>query len=138
MESIAHRQSPTSDSATTGSTPFPAFYKNKVCLTQAALIELKWQGNYWKSQHTQLRKKTQTLQQELDKAHARIRDLKHRLYGKKSEKKGCIQSEQTPATDVLPPRPRGQQGIEQGIGVKPNGTNLRAFSTIKNHELSGS
>jgi transposase len=119
MESTAHRQSNTSGSAKTRRTALPAFYKNKVCLTQAELIELKWQGNFWKSQHAQLRKKSLILQQELDNARARIRDLKHRLYGKKSEKKGGIQSAQMVATDAPPRRPRGQQKGSLGHGRTP-------------------
>ena len=119
MESAAHPNLITSDSVKTRRTAFPAFYKNNVCLTQAEFIELKWQGNFWKSQHAQLRKKTLILQQELASAHAQIRDLKHRLYGKKSEKKGGIQSEQMFATDAPPRRPRGQQKGSQGHGRTP-------------------
>ena len=119
MESAVPSQSCTSDSATTGKTAVPVFFNNKVCLTQAELIELKWQGSFWKFQHAQLQKKTLILQQDLDSAHARIRDLKHRLFGKKSEKKGDIQSEKTSANDVPVPRPRGQQKGSPGHGRTP-------------------
>ena len=46
MESAARSNSITSDSAATGNTAVPVFFYNKVCLTQAELIELKWQENF--------------------------------------------------------------------------------------------
>jgi len=119
MERIAPPQSSTAESATLDKAKIPVFFKNRVCLTQAELIELKWQGKYWKSQHARLREKTRALQQELDSAHARIRDLKQRLYGKKSEKKGVIQSDHASATVVPPSRPRGQQKGSPGHGRTP-------------------
>ena len=60
------------------------FSQNIVQLTQAEHIELKWNANYWKRQHEHLKKQNAELKQELELAHAEIRDLKQRLYGKKS------------------------------------------------------
>ena len=62
------------------------FFRNIVQLTQAEHIELKWSGNYWKRRHEHLKEQNEELKQELTLAHAKIRDLKQRLYGKKSEK----------------------------------------------------
>ncbi|MDA9982613.1 IS66 family transposase, partial [Gammaproteobacteria bacterium] len=93
------------------------FSRNIVHLTQAEHIELKWQGNYWKRQHGYLKKQNQELKQELDLAHGKIRDLKQRLYGKKSEK-GTTKRD-SPATDgnkVCSSRPRGQQKGSKGHG----------------------
>jgi len=101
----------------------PPFAQRTVVLTQAEHIELKHQRNYWQAQHERLQQKYATLQQELDAAQAMIRDLKQRLYGKKSEKKTC-QRDSLSGTDVRgsgspsgsTPRPRGQQRGSQGHG----------------------
>ncbi len=97
------------------STPFS---KNIVQLTQAEYIELKWQGNYWKRQHGHLKKQNEALKQELALAHAKNRDLKQRLYGKKSEK-GTVKRD-TPCDDSRgSARPRGQQKGSRGHGRTP-------------------
>ncbi len=92
------------------------FSQNIVQLTQAEHIELKWQGNYWKRQHEHLKSQNEELKQELGLAHAKIRDLKQRLYGKKNEK-GTTKRDQ-PRTDesATSSRPRGQQKGSQGHG----------------------
>ena len=97
------------------STPFS---KNIVQLTQAEYIELKWQGSYWKRQHGHLKKQNEALKQELALAHAKNRDLKQRLYGKKSEK-GTVKRD-TPCDDSRgSARPRGQQKGSRGHGRTP-------------------
>ena len=95
------------------------FSEKIVQLTQAEHIELKWQGNYWKSQYAQLKKQNEKLKQELELAQATIRDLKQRLYGKHSEK-GTTKRD-TPTTDdnSTPSRPRGQQKGSSGHGRTP-------------------
>ena len=87
-----------------------------VQLTQAEHVELKWQGNYWKRQHARLKERHETLKQELELAHAKIRDLEQRLYGKKSEK-GTTKRDQ-PTSDNKPAssRPRGQPKGSRGHG----------------------
>jgi transposase len=117
--------------------PFP-FSQNIVQLTQEEHIQLKWEVNYWKAQHAQLKekleaqheqlkeefearhthlnKKHKALQRKLDAATARIRDLKQRLFGKKSEK-GVAKSEKVTSTPGSgTPRPRGQQKGSKGHG----------------------
>ena len=100
----------------TGEDVVHPFSRNIVQLTQAEHIELKWQGNYWKRRHGHLKKQNQELNQELDLAHGKIRDLKQRLYGKKSEK-GATKRDH-PATDgnKVCSRPRGQQKGSKGHG----------------------
>ena len=105
----------------------PPFAQRSVVLTQAEHIELKHQASYWKSQHGRLQQKCAGLQQELDTSEAMVRDLKQRLYGKKSEKKTCqrdsipvtgttdSKSDGTPGTS----RSRGQQRGSQGHGRTP-------------------
>jgi transposase len=95
------------------------FSQKIVQLTQAEHIELKWQGNYWKSQHERLKKQHEELKQALELAHAKIRDLEQRLYGKKTEK-GTTKADK-PTTDGTGGscRPRGQQKGSQGHGRTP-------------------
>ena len=57
-----------------------------VVLTQKEHIELKWQGNYWKNQHSRAIKREEDLRQELQQVKAEVVNLKQRLFGKKSEK----------------------------------------------------
>jgi len=96
------------------------FSRKSVCITQKEYIQLKWNGNYWEAQHKQLKQKQHVLEQELAIARARIRDLKQRLYGKKSEKTPSRKDQGE--SNSLPPskRPRGQQ-----IGGKGHGRTHR-------------
>ncbi len=82
MTSPAQHQATATLSAVTGEIASTPFSQNIIQLTQAEHIDLKWQANYWKSQHGHLRKQNEELKQELAFAHAKIRDLKQRLYGK--------------------------------------------------------
>ena len=92
------------------------FSQNLVQLTQEEHIQLKWEAGYWKAQHEQLKQKFDTLQRKLESATARIRDLKQRLFGKKSEKNGAKSDKATTTPHPNPPRPRGQQKGSKGHG----------------------
>ncbi len=92
------------------------FSENLVQLTQEEHVQLKWEAHYWKAQHEQLKKKFDTLQQKLESATARIRDLKQRLFGKKSEKGTAKSDSITTPSDQKPARPRGQQEGSKGHG----------------------
>ena len=92
------------------------FSQKIVHLTQAEHIELKWQGNYWKSQHAQLKKQNENLQQEIEWAQAKIRDLNQRLYGKQSEKSTTKQDLLRTDDPSRSSRPRGQQKGSPGHG----------------------
>ena len=109
MTSPAQHQATATPPAVTGEIATTPFSQNIVQLTQAEHIELKWQGSYWKSQHEHLKKQNEELKQELASAHAKIRDLKQRLYGKKSEK-GTAQRDR-PTTDERPWRIRTQAAM---------------------------
>ncbi|MCP5018430.1 MAG: hypothetical protein GY938_24600, partial [Ketobacter sp.] len=98
--------------------PHP-FFQNRVQLTQAEHIELKWQGNYWKRQHAQLKKRYEQQTQELELAQAKIRDLEQRLYGKKSEKGTTKRDKPTTEDSPAASRPRGQQKGSSGHGRTP-------------------
>ena len=57
-----------------------------VFLTQTELTKLKWAGNYWKAQYERTVKREELLKKELEEQKSLVRDLRQRLFGKKSEK----------------------------------------------------
>ena len=61
------------------------FSQQTVVLTKQAYIALKWEANYWRAQHARLKREA-ALKAQVAALEATIRDLKQRLYGKKSEK----------------------------------------------------
>ena len=95
----------------TGTTPFS---QQTVVLTKQAYIQLKWEANYWRAQHTRLLEREAALKAEVETLHATIRDLTQRLYGAKSEKTaGCDAAGQAKSGS---PRHRGQQPGSPGHG----------------------
>src|SRR6266542_6688425 len=95
----------------TGATPFS---QQTVVLTKQAYIELKWKANYWQAQYEQLLKREAALTAQVAAHEATIRDLKQRLYGKKSEKSPG--PERVGESKPLSTRKRGQQPGSQGHG----------------------
>ena len=61
------------------------FSQQTVALTKQAHIELKWKANYWQALYERLLKREAALKAKVAAHEATIRDLKQRLYGKKSE-----------------------------------------------------
>jgi len=119
MTSPVRHQATATPLAVAGAIATTPFAQNIVQLTQAEHIELKWQGSYWKSQHGHLKKQNEELKQELALAHAKIRDLKQRLYGKKSEKGTAKRDKPTTDERLASSRPRGQQKGSKGHGRTP-------------------
>jgi transposase len=119
MTSPARHPATATPPAVTGEIATTPFSQHIVQLTQAEYIELKWQGSYWKSQHGHLKKQHEQLKQELALAHAKIRDLKQRLYGKKSEKRTAKSDKPTTDERLGSSRPRGQQKGSKGHGRTP-------------------
>ena len=94
-----------------GETPFSRQY---VWLTKQEHIELKSQIAFWKAQHTRALEREKALQKELEEARAEIRDLRQRLYGRKSEK--AAPRDDRTFTGGGSSRPRGQQKGAKGHG----------------------
>ena len=107
-----------------------------VTLSKQEHIELVWAANYWKMEHgraaqralsiegvyrERLRQAAQCAEQreaallgELNTAHAKIRDLEQRLFGRKSERARVIDAQHRQASGG--PRRRGQQRGAPGHG----------------------
>lgn len=90
------------------------FSQQMVVLTKQAHIELKWKANYWQALYERLLKREAALKAKVATQEAIIRDLKQRLYGKKSEQSASPESvgESKPSSA----RKRGQQPGSQGHG----------------------
>ena len=94
-----------------GETPFS---RQHVWLTKQEHIELKSQIAFWKAQHARALEREKALQKELEEARAEIRDLRQRLYGRKSEK--AAPRDDRTFTVGGSSRPRGQQKGAKGHG----------------------
>jgi transposase len=79
---------------------------------------LRAEAGYWKSRHADAVKRNEQLQSELDQARGEIRQLKDKLFGRKSERRSAGQhlaklvEEEGPS----PPRKRGGQPGHRGHG----------------------
>ena len=62
------------------------FSKEQITLPKEEYIQLKWEVNYWKSQHQRAIIREDELKTNIAELEAQIKDLKHRVFGKKSEK----------------------------------------------------
>ena len=88
MESTSQHSTTRSQPIEREKTTNSPFSQVVITLTQEEYVQLKWDANYWKGQYTQVKQKNEDLKLELESANARIRDLKQRLFGKKTEKGG--------------------------------------------------
>ncbi len=88
------------------------FSQTTVVLTKKEYIQLKWDANYWRRQHGRVVEREAALKKEVDHWKAQVRDLKQRLYGKKSEKSSQLTTRQEPSSA----RRRGHQKDAPGHG----------------------
>jgi len=89
-----------------------------VTVNKAEYIQLKWEANHRKAQFERASKRIVELEKELEAAQATIRDLKQRLYGKKSEK-STGQDKVGKPEPSCPKNKRGQQQGAKGHGRTP-------------------
>ena len=113
MENMNAPQSSLIDQPESGKNRTP-FSQTMVQLTKQEYIQLKWDSRYWHRQHDRSLARELALKQENERLQAQLRDLKQRLYGKRSEKT-IAQSESLPNAGKSS-RPRGQKPNSQGHG----------------------
>lgn len=106
---------------------------NLVAITQKELTRLKWEGRYWKAQHQRATEREARLKKEIEQKKALIRDLQHRLFGKKSET-GASPAAPKKSPPAPVKRPRGQQAGSPGHGRTPR-PDLPVIE--EHHELPG-
>jgi transposase len=82
------------------------------------LIELRLQANYWRAQHQRAVQREVDLKEQVQQLQGEIRELKRRLYGRKSETSASTKPPLNPnsPTNHGKPRSRGQQHGSQGHG----------------------
>ena len=97
--------------------PATPFSRELVTITKEEYIELTCQANFWKAQHTQIKRKCAELEEACQYKDAKIRDLQKRVFGKKSEKQSSTKSEKDEQTTTR--RKRGQQPGSSGHGRTP-------------------
>jgi len=90
------------------------FAQVMVSISKREYVQLKWDAHYWQMSHQRAVGREAELKSRIETLQALVRDLRQRLFGRKSEK-GSAQSEQ----QSKPPqskRPRGQQRGGRGHG----------------------
>lgn len=100
-----------------------------VFLTQKELTKLKWAGNYWKAQYERAVKREDLLKKELEEQKSLVRDLRQRLFGKKSEK-GNKRKDSNPDKD---PSKKGKRGAKKGSSG--HGRTMRPDLPVINEQL---
>jgi transposase len=90
-----------------GQAALTPFAREMVLIPKQELIELRCQAAYWEAQHARAKEKLDAQAAELLLKDAEIKDLKNRLFGKKSEKNTSSGSESS--QDSSSRKARGQQ-----------------------------
>jgi transposase len=103
-----------SDQALVNGSSATPFSQQTVVLTQQAYIQLKWDASYWRAQHARQVEREAALKAQVAALEATVRDLKHRLYGTKSEKSAG--PERAGKLKPTKTRNRGQQPGSAGHG----------------------
>lgn len=105
-----------------------------VQLSKQEYIQLKWDSRYWRRQHDRALAREVVLKQENEHLQAQIRDLKQRLYGKRSEKTVTQSEAQTNAGKSS--RPRGQTPNSQGHGrtLRPHLPIIEEWHALPSHQ----
>jgi len=80
------------------------------------ITELRLQANYWQAQHQRAVQREAALKQEVLFLQAEIRELKRRLYGRKSETASAHKPDAKVTPNQGTKRPRGQQRGSKGHG----------------------
>ena len=104
------------------------YSQKMVLITQETYIELKSQVNYYKKQHELAKEKIKKLEQKIQEKEGKIKDLKKRVFGKKSEKKSSTKNKKGNRVDSSP-RKKGQQKNKKGHG-RTNRPNLPIIDDI--------
>ncbi|MFL7808319.1 MAG: transposase, partial [Anaerolineae bacterium] len=85
-------------------------------ISKSQRIQLEAEAGYWKAQHAQAKRKIASLERELERKAARIKDLLARLFGKKSEKGKSGTDDGQARQQGAKGRGRGQQPGSRGHG----------------------
>ena len=84
-------------------------------ISEKEYLELKCEVGYWRTMHNKSIVREKILKQIINEQKGQIRDLRHRVFGKKSEKKNSSKDEGK-SKNSNSKRPRGQQPGSKGHG----------------------
>jgi hypothetical protein len=98
MEVVSQRSLPSAIFSEDSWEEASPFSQTTVILSKKEYIQLKWDVNYWRRQHARVVERERALKKEVEHWKAQVRDLKQRLYGKKSEKSAQLTSPQASST----------------------------------------
>ncbi len=87
-----------------------------IFISEREYLELKSSVAYWRAMHKKATFREQKLKQKIMEQEGQIRDLRNRVFGKKSEKKSSNKDDNKSKPDK-PKRPRGQQAGSEGHGL---------------------
>jgi transposase len=132
MDNMNPFQNSSTDQSESGKNGTP-FSQTMVQLTKQAYIQLKWDSRYWRRQHDRAITREAVLKQENERLQAVIRDLKQRLYGKRSEKTATQTEAQTNSQSS---RSRGQAPNSQGHGrtLRPHLPITQEWHPLPSHQ----
>ncbi len=89
------------------------FAEIMVSISKQEYVQLKWDAQYWQRRHQRTLSREAELKDQIETLRAQVRDLRQRLFGRKTEK-STAQSEQHRQPEAK--RPRGQQRGSVGHG----------------------
>ena len=110
---------------------FPVEEPRRIVISEKEYLELKSEVGYWRAMHEKAILREKILKQTVKEQEGKIRDLKGRLFGKKSEKKNSSKDGNTPKPSTSK-RPRGQQP-----GSKGHGRTVRSPSRSSSERRTG-
>jgi len=94
---------------------FPIEQAEQVFISEKEYLELKCEVGYWRTMHAKSLVREEILKQKIKEQEGQIRDLRDRVFGKKSEKKSSKKDEGK-SKKTTSARPRGQQPGSKGHG----------------------
>ena len=100
-------------SASSVKTACMPFAEALLTISKAEYIRLKWEAEYWQRQHQRAVLREEGLESRIEELQAQVRDLRQRLFGRKSEKSGAPNEGQAKGASS---RRRGQQLGSRGHG----------------------
>ena len=87
----------------------------QILILEKEYLELKSEAGYWQAMHEKALSREKKLKETVKEQEGQIRDLRNRLFGKKSERKNSSKDE-SKSKSSDPKRPRGQQPGIKGHG----------------------
>jgi transposase len=87
-----------------------------ILISEREYLELKCSVGYWRAMHKKAISREEKLKQKIMEQEGQIRDLRNRVFGKKSEKKSS-RTDNDRSKSNEPKRPRGQQPGSEGHGI---------------------